>query len=229
MKNQNKNENLEKDNQLKRNINQTINSPINKKNCDNSNKNNFYHGTNNNINNENDISSDNSDLKSNQTNTNKNFFNGKQDFDDAILEAFREFDKDHTDFITKVELGKFMSSLGYTLTEIELEQMINDIDEDGNGLIGIKEFRNLLTKSIKDELTINTSLEAFGIFDKYKCEKINKDNLKEILLSDNGDINFTREEVDEILILINKDENDDINYRDLIKNSFDIFNTEDIN
>lgn len=179
-------------------------------------------------NNENDL---NSNLNKN-TNTNKHSnmqFEGKQDFEEAILEAFREFDKDNTGFITKEELGGFMRSLGYKVTEIELEDMINEIDEDGNGLIGLKEFRNLLTKSIKDDFTFNTSIEAFGIFDKYKTERINCDTLKDILLSSGGDTEFTENELEELLGSLQKDDNMDVNYRDLVKNCFDIFNAEDSN
>ena len=86
-----------------------------------------------------------------------------------------------------------------------------------------------LTKSIKDEFSINTSLEAFGIFDKYKTERINSEVLKDILLSKNGDTQFNEEEVTELLGSLNKDNNNDVNYRDLIKSCFDIFNTEEMN
>ena len=162
----------------------------------------------------------------NQNNIN---YEDKQDFEEAILEAFREFDKDKSSYITKEELGNFIRTLGYKVTEIELEEMINEIDEDGNGLISIKEFRNLLTKSIKDDFTVNTSIEAFGIFDKYKTERINCDTLKDILLSNNGGAQFTEIEVEEMLGSLKKDENMDVNYRELVKSFFDIFNTEDAN
>jgi len=169
----------------------------------------------------------NSEEDKNKKSLNNIEFEGSQDFEEAILEAFREFDKDRTDFITKEELGNCMRSLGYKVTEIELEDMINQVDDDGNGLIGIKEFRNLMMKSIKDEFTVNTSIEAFAIFDKYQADRINCTTLKEILLSKNGDTQFTEDEVNELLASLNKDNNDDVNYRDLIKNCFDIFNTED--
>jgi calmodulin len=162
----------------------------------------------------------------NQNNIN---YEDKQDFEEAILEAFREFDKDKSSYITKEEIGNFIRTLGYKVTEIELEEMINEIEEDGNGLISIKEFRNLLTKSIKDDFTINTSMEAFGIFDKFKTERINCDTLKDILLSNNGDAQFTQIEVEEMLGSLKKDENMDVNYRELVKSCFDIFNTEDAN
>jgi hypothetical protein len=41
-----------------------------------------------------------------------------EDFNIAVEEAFNDFDKDHSDFISKDELGNFMKSLGYILTEI---------------------------------------------------------------------------------------------------------------
>lgn len=191
----------------------------------NSNQNNAINDFNSNDNNNNNFN-DNDKQKNKFSNIH---FESKQDFEEAIIEAFREFDKDRTEFISKKELGNLMRSLGHKLSEIELEDMINEIDEDGNGLIGIKEFRNLLTKSIKDDYTINTSIEAFGTFDKYKTERISCDTLKDILLSGNGDTQFTENEVAELLESLNKDDNDDVNYRELVKNCFDIFNTEDAN
>jgi len=156
-------------------------------------------------------------------------FEGKADFEQAINEAFSDFDKDHTGFISKEELGNFMRNLGYKVTDIELEEMINEIDEDGNGFIGLKEFRNILTKSIKDEFSINTSIEAFAIFDQTKTDKINQGVLKKILLEDyTGETkNEKEQEIEDLFNSLNIDKNGNINYRDLVKNCFDIFNTED--
>lgn len=42
--------------------------------------------------------------------------------------------------ITTKELGVVMRSLGQNPTDVELQDMINEVDVDGNGTIDFKEF-----------------------------------------------------------------------------------------
>ncbi|TPX57011.1 hypothetical protein PhCBS80983_g04149 [Powellomyces hirtus] len=54
-------------------------------------------------------------------------------------EAFSLFDKDGDGTITTKELGTVMRSLGQNPTEAELQDMINEVDADGNGTIDFPE------------------------------------------------------------------------------------------
>ena len=156
--------------------------------------------------------------------------NNKEDFNKAIEEAFIEFDKDNSEFITKDEFGSFMKSLGYKLTEIELEEMVKSVDSNGNGLIGLKEFKHMISTNINDEMNINTSIEAFGIFDKGRTEKINSNVLRELLLKKDKtdkELDFTEEEIDDIFKNI-EIKDFQIDYIALVKSTFDIFATEDV-
>jgi calmodulin len=50
-------------------------------------------------------------------------------------EAFSLFDKDGDGTITTKELGTVMRSLGQNPTESELQDMVNEVDADGNNNI----------------------------------------------------------------------------------------------
>ena len=54
--------------------------------------------------------------------------------------------------ITTKELGTVMRSLGQNPTEAELQDMINEVDADGNGTIDFPEFLNLMARKMKVRL-----------------------------------------------------------------------------
>nr|ACJ72161.1 UGT4 [Pueraria montana var. lobata] len=89
--------------------------------------------------------------------------------DDQIAEfkeAFSLFDKDGDGCITTKELGTVMRSLGQNPTEAELQDMINEVDADGNGTIDFPEFLNLMARKMKDTDSEEELKEAFRVFDK---------------------------------------------------------------
>uniref|UniRef100_A0A7I4ASK6 EF-hand domain-containing protein n=1 Tax=Physcomitrium patens TaxID=3218 RepID=A0A7I4ASK6_PHYPA len=81
-------------------------------------------------------------------------------------EAFSLFDKDGDGSITTKELGTVMRSLGQNPTEAELQDMINEVDADGNGTIDFPEFLNLMARKMKDTDSEEELKEAFKVFDK---------------------------------------------------------------
>ena len=48
-----------------------------------------------------------------------------------------------------------MRSLGQNPTEAELQDMINEVDADGNGTIDFPEFLNLMARKMKVQFVVN--------------------------------------------------------------------------
>ena len=66
-------------------------------------------------------------------------------------EAFNLIDKDGYSCITTKELGTIMKLLGQNRTEVELQDMINELEVEGNGTIDFPEFLNLLTRKMNTQ------------------------------------------------------------------------------
>ncbi|CAL8267155.1 unnamed protein product [Boreogadus saida] len=83
-------------------------------------------------------------------------------------EAFSLFDKGGDGTITTKELGTVThwDSLGQNLTEAELQDMINEVDTDGNGTIDFPEFLTMMARKMKDTDSEEEIREAFRVFDK---------------------------------------------------------------
>nr|AMY59971.1 calmodulin 1 [Pyrus x bretschneideri] len=69
------------------------------------------------------------------------------DSDEELKEAFKVFDKDQNGFISAAELRHVMANLGEKLTDEEVNEMICEADEDGDGQVNYEEFvRMMLNK-----------------------------------------------------------------------------------
>lgn len=55
--------------------------------------------------------------------------------DDDLLEAFRVFDRDGDGHISTTELRMVMLNIGEKMSEEEVENMIKEADEDGDGQV----------------------------------------------------------------------------------------------
>ena len=68
--------------------------------------------------------------------------------------------------MTTEELGTVMRSRGQNPTEAELQDMINEVDADGNGTRDFPEFLSLMSRKMKDTDTEEELVEAFKVFDR---------------------------------------------------------------
>lgn len=80
-------------------------------------------------------------------------------------QAFNLFDTDKDGSITAEELGTVMRSLGQDPTEQEIQDMIDEVDEDGDGTIDFEEFLGMMAKKLKSSDSPEELLEAFKVFE----------------------------------------------------------------
>ena len=147
----------------------------------------------------------------------------EDELEEEFLEAFNRLDEDHSGTITKEELFNFMRKLGYRPSDLELREMMEEVAKDHPGQITYEEFKYILSKPIKDELTVNSTIEAFAVFDKMMKGKIKKDDLKNILMT-RGEQNMTEDEIQDLLDhYVDFDENGEIDYNNFVKKTFDLF------
>jgi calmodulin len=111
--------------------------------------------------------------------------------------TFELFDKDSDGRIAQDDLGNIMRSFGYEYTELELEDMFNDVCKKREKTISFDEFMVLMNKKTKEVDILEEYTEAFRIFDQEGEGKINISHLRQILIS-LGE-NIKEEEIDYML------------------------------
>jgi calmodulin len=130
-------------------------------------------------------------------------------------EAFEIFDKDKDGYITTKELGDIMKNLGQTPSEAELQDMINEVDIDGNGTIDFKEFLGLMARKMRDADTEEELIEAFKVFDRDGNGLISGNELQHVMNS-LGE-NISQDEVEEMIKEADLDGDGYINYEEFVR------------
>lgn len=112
-------------------------------------------------------------------------------------EAFALFDKDNKGCISSSELATVMRSLGFSPSEAEVADLVNEIDLNGNHKIEFSEFLALMSRQLKSTDSEQELLEAFKVFDKNGDGLISAAELKHVLTSIGEKL--TDAEVDDML------------------------------
>ena len=102
-----------------------------------------------------------------------------------------------------------------SLAEAELQDMINEVDADGNGTIDFPEFLTMMARKMKDSDSEEEILEAFKVFDKDGNGFISAAELRHIMT--NLGEKLTDEEVDEMIREADVDGDGQINYEEFVK------------
>ncbi|KAF5777215.1 putative EF-hand domain pair protein CML [Helianthus annuus] len=98
-----------------------------------------------------------------------------------LEQVFNKFDVNGDGKISSSELGSIMGSMGHQPTPEELENMIMQVDADGDGFIDLKEFIELNTKDVDSNELLENLKEAFLVFDVDKNGSITADELQKVL------------------------------------------------
>jgi len=68
-----------------------------------------------------------------------------EDVQKELKEAFRLYDKEGQGYITTAVLKQILHEIDETLTDADLDGMIEEIDEDGSGTVDFDEFMEMMT------------------------------------------------------------------------------------
>ena len=66
---------------------------------------------------------------------------------EEIMKAFRLFDDDDTGTINFAKLKRVAKELGESMTDEELQEMIDEADRDGDGVINLDDFMRIMKKT----------------------------------------------------------------------------------
>ena len=129
-------------------------------------------------------------------------------------EAFNIFDKDGDGRITAKELGTVMRSLGQNPSEAELQDMVNEVDLDGNGTIEFDEFLYMMSRQMREGDTEEEIKDAFRVFDKDGDGKITAAELTHIMKHLGEPL--SQEEVDEMIAQADTNKDGIIDYGEFV-------------
>lgn len=125
------------------------------------------------------------------------------------------FDKDGDGKITVLELGRVMDSLGQSLAVTEIQEMINEFDDDGNGVIDFSEFLRFMERKMNDVDIEEAIREAFKVFDEEGHGNISNTKLRHVLTT-YGET-MSGKEVEEMIKEADIDGNGKIKYEEFTR------------
>lgn len=139
-----------------------------------------------------------------------------------LKQAFVLFDKDNDGHIDRAELGTVMRSLGHNPSDDELQDMIHEVDTDGNGKIDFDEFLTMMgRRTAAPEDGEEEMRQAFRILDADCNGYISPTELHRVMR--NLGENLTEDEISEMVKQADMDGDGKINYEDFCSFARPIF------
>ena len=134
-----------------------------------------------------------------------------------LKKLFNYFDQDNIGYITTKEMINKIKSIGdSSIEDSEVQDLIKDLDSDGNGRVELSEFMNLMYQKMKETDTEEELSEAFKGFKRNQnSECINPNEIKHVLLALGEKV--TDEEIEEMLKEADIDGDGLINYEEFAR------------
>ncbi|PUZ37085.1 hypothetical protein GQ55_9G089400 [Panicum hallii var. hallii] len=132
----------------------------------------------------------------------------------AFQEAFSLFDKNGDGCITMEELAAVTRSLGLDPSDQELNDMMSEVDMDGNGIIDFQEFQSLIARKMKDGDGDEELKEAFEVLDKDQNGFISPNELRTVMI--NLGEKMTDQEVEQMIREADTDGDGLVNYDEFV-------------
>ncbi|KAF2901009.1 hypothetical protein ILUMI_05176 [Ignelater luminosus] len=125
-----------------------------------------------------------------------------------LKQTFVSFDVDKKGYIDTEMIGQILDMLGHQLTSDELQSIVAEIDEDGNGELSFEEFAHLAARFLAEEEEDTEAIlrelkNAFRLYDREGLGFITTDLLREILKE--LDDKMTKEDLDQMIEEIDTD------------------------
>ncbi|CAH1154110.1 unnamed protein product [Phaedon cochleariae] len=103
-----------------------------------------------------------------------------------LKQIFDSFDLEQKGEISVDMIGQILDMLGHRLTAEELQAIVKEIDEDGNGVMSFEEFAHLAARFLVEEEEDTEAIlrelkDAFRLYDKEGLGYIGVDLLRDIL------------------------------------------------
>jgi len=133
-----------------------------------------------------------------------------------LEEAFAVFDTDGAGVINTRKLFRVMRALGQNPTEAEVQDLIDAVDDDGNGTIELEEFVSMMAQKVKEPDSEDDLKQAFKVFDSKHGGGITSDDLQAIL-SSMGQSELTQQQVQEMIEQADTQENGNVSLEDFMK------------
>ncbi|XP_063428902.1 calmodulin-like [Mytilus trossulus] len=108
-----------------------------------------------------------------------------------------------------------MRSLGKNPTEAELQDMVNEVDADGNGTIDFPDFLTMMAQKITDTDSEEEFREAFRVFDKEDNGSISAAELRHVMTNLSGKLSDA--EIDDIISDADVDGSGQVKYEEFVK------------
>lgn len=135
---------------------------------------------------------------------------------ESYRKAFNLIDEDGSGVISAQEIYQFFDDIGIKINFKEVEDMIAEIDKDGNGEIEFEEFISVMEKvNLEKDPEENEIYKAFQQFDVLKRGYMKVSELKAIVINMAGGI--SEKEFQNFLTEAELKIGDEINYKEFLR------------